>query len=84
MHSEHPTVGAAIIPGIFTVTLRSLQVSWLPQLPRWLCLLTPQSESPQEDGHRNPSFLPLQRESSEAREVVISLEAEVPVPGTDR
>lgn len=52
---------------------------------RWLYLFTPQSESPQEDGCGDPSFLPLQRESSEANELTIySLEAEVTVPETDR
>ncbi|XP_036895549.1 WD repeat-containing protein 62 isoform X1 [Sturnira hondurensis] len=51
--------------------------------PQSLAGLLSESESPQEDGRRNPSFLPLQRESSEAREVIISLQAEVPAPGTD-
>uniref|UniRef100_A0A452V564 WD repeat-containing protein 62 n=1 Tax=Ursus maritimus TaxID=29073 RepID=A0A452V564_URSMA len=42
-------------------------------------------ESPQEVGCGHPSFLPLQRESSEDSELIIySLEAEVMVTGTDR
>ncbi|XP_015420304.1 PREDICTED: WD repeat-containing protein 62 isoform X1 [Myotis davidii] len=51
--------------------------------PQSLAGLLSESESPQEDGCRNPSFLPLQKECSEAREVVSSLEVEVTVPGTD-
>ena len=48
-------------------------------------LFTPQSESPQENGCGHPSFLPLQRESSEDSELIIySLAAEVTVTGTDR
>lgn len=48
-------------------------------------LFTPQPESPQEVGCGHPSFLPLQRESSEDSELIIySLEAEVMVTGTDR
>uniref|UniRef100_A0A2K6EIX6 WD repeat domain 62 n=1 Tax=Propithecus coquereli TaxID=379532 RepID=A0A2K6EIX6_PROCO len=46
--------------------------------------LLSESESPQEGGCRHPSFLPQQRESPEARELLIySLEAEVTVTGTD-
>uniref|UniRef100_A0A8D2D0B6 WD repeat-containing protein 62 n=1 Tax=Sciurus vulgaris TaxID=55149 RepID=A0A8D2D0B6_SCIVU len=42
-------------------------------------------ESPQEDGHGHSSFLPLQRKSSEARELIIySLEAGMTITGTDR
>ncbi|XP_016076373.1 PREDICTED: WD repeat-containing protein 62 [Miniopterus natalensis] len=54
-----------------------------PVEPQSLAGLLSESESPQEDGCRNPSFLPLQKESSEAREVISSLEAEVTLPGTD-
>ncbi|KAM7332904.1 hypothetical protein ACRRTK_006224 [Alexandromys fortis] len=48
------------------------------------CNLIPklQSESPQEDRRGHPSFLPLQRESTETRELIIcSPEAEVTVTG---
>uniref|UniRef100_G1PK87 WD repeat-containing protein 62 n=1 Tax=Myotis lucifugus TaxID=59463 RepID=G1PK87_MYOLU len=51
--------------------------------PQSLAGLLSESESPQGDGCRNPSFLPLQKECSEAKEVVSSLEVEVTVPGTD-
>ncbi|XP_011380134.1 WD repeat-containing protein 62 isoform X1 [Pteropus vampyrus] len=53
--------------------------------PQSLAGLLSESESPQEDGHRDPSFLlPLQRESSEASGLILfSLEAEVKAPGTD-
>nr|KAF6412254.1 WD repeat domain 62 [Rousettus aegyptiacus] len=54
--------------------------------PQSLAGLLSESESPQEDGHRDPSFLlPLQRESSEASGLILfSLEAEVmTAPGTD-
>ncbi|XP_058386929.1 WD repeat-containing protein 62 [Diceros bicornis minor] len=46
--------------------------------------LLSESESPREDGCGHPSFLPLQRESSEASELIVcSLEAEVTVTGMD-
>ncbi|KAF6289352.1 WD repeat domain 62 [Rhinolophus ferrumequinum] len=52
--------------------------------PQSLVGLLSESESPQEDGCGDPSFLRLQRESSEANELTIySLEAEVTVPETD-
>ncbi|KAK1330273.1 hypothetical protein QTO34_010461 [Cnephaeus nilssonii] len=51
--------------------------------PQRLADLLSESESPQEDGCRNPSFLPPQKECSEARDVISSLEVEVTVPGTD-
>nr|XP_055166602.1 WD repeat-containing protein 62 isoform X2 [Nyctereutes procyonoides] len=50
------------------------------KLPLWAKRL---SESPQENGCGHPSFLPLQRESSEDSELIYSLEAEVTVIGTD-
>lgn len=30
VRSEHPIVGATIMPGFFTVTLRNLEGPWLP------------------------------------------------------
>ncbi|MBZ3887013.1 WD repeat-containing protein 62 [Sciurus carolinensis] len=52
--------------------------------PQSLAGLLSESESPQEDGHGHSSFLPLQRESSEARELIIySLEAGMTITGTD-
>ncbi|XP_057568277.1 WD repeat-containing protein 62 isoform X2 [Hippopotamus amphibius kiboko] len=46
--------------------------------------LLSESESPQEDGCGHPSLTPLQRESSETRELIIyPLETEVTVIGTD-
>ncbi|XP_030878234.1 WD repeat-containing protein 62-like [Leptonychotes weddellii] len=52
--------------------------------PQSLVALLSESESPQKVGGGHPSFLPLQRESSEDSELIIySLEAEVTVPGTD-
>ncbi|XP_036296206.1 WD repeat-containing protein 62 isoform X2 [Pipistrellus kuhlii] len=51
--------------------------------PQHLAGLLNESESPQEDGCRNPSCLPPQKECSEARDVISSLEVEVTVPGTD-
>ncbi|XP_069855335.1 WD repeat-containing protein 62-like isoform X2 [Dipodomys merriami] len=42
-----------------------------------------EAESPQEDGHGHPSFLSLQRESSEASKLLVySLDREVTVTGT--
>ncbi|XP_066098569.1 WD repeat-containing protein 62 [Saccopteryx bilineata] len=65
------------------MSFSSLENSILDSVePQHLEGLLSESENPQEDGCRNPSFLPLQRESSEAREVIISLEAEVTIPGT--
>uniref|UniRef100_A0A8C2QGM3 WD repeat-containing protein 62 n=1 Tax=Cricetulus griseus TaxID=10029 RepID=A0A8C2QGM3_CRIGR len=47
--------------------------------------LHPQSERPQEDSRGHPSFLPLQRQSTEARELILSSpEAEVIVSGMHR
>ncbi|KAB0390803.1 hypothetical protein E2I00_016712, partial [Balaenoptera physalus] len=47
--------------------------------------LLSESESPQDNGCGPPSFPPLQRESSEASELIIyPLETEVTVTGTDR
>ncbi|XP_070080219.1 WD repeat-containing protein 62 isoform X19 [Equus caballus] len=52
-----------------------------PQSPAGLLS---EPESPRDDGCGHPSFLPLQRESSEASELIIySPEAEVTVTGTD-
>ncbi|XP_036877330.2 WD repeat-containing protein 62 isoform X1 [Manis javanica] len=52
--------------------------------PRSLAGLLSESESPQEDGCGQPSFLPLQRASSEDSELIIySLEADVTVTETD-
>uniref|UniRef100_A0A673UY97 WD repeat domain 62 n=1 Tax=Suricata suricatta TaxID=37032 RepID=A0A673UY97_SURSU len=52
--------------------------------PQNLVGLLSELESPQEDGYGHPSFLPLQRESSEDSELIVySLEAEVTVTGTD-
>ncbi|XP_027473429.2 WD repeat-containing protein 62 isoform X4 [Zalophus californianus] len=52
--------------------------------PQSLAALLSESESPQEVGGGHPSFLPLQRESSEDSKLIIySLEAEVTVTGTD-
>ncbi|XP_045655941.1 WD repeat-containing protein 62 isoform X1 [Ursus americanus] len=52
--------------------------------PQSLAALLSELESPQEVGCGHPSFLPLQRESSEDSELIIySLEAEVMVTGTD-
>ncbi|XP_012932839.1 WD repeat-containing protein 62 isoform X1 [Heterocephalus glaber] len=52
--------------------------------PQSLVGLLSESESPQDDGCGCPSFLPLQRESSEASELVIyTPEAEVTVTGPD-
>ncbi|XP_026642106.1 WD repeat-containing protein 62 [Microtus ochrogaster] len=50
--------------------------------PQNLSGLLSESESPQEDRRGHPSFLPLQRESTETRELIIcSPEAEVTVTG---
>nr|XP_048294575.1 WD repeat-containing protein 62 [Myodes glareolus] len=50
--------------------------------PQNLSGLLSESESPQEDRRGHPSFLPLQRESTETRELIIcSPEAEVTVAG---
>ncbi|XP_008573877.1 PREDICTED: WD repeat-containing protein 62 isoform X1 [Galeopterus variegatus] len=64
---------------------KSLENSILDTVePQSLVGLLSESESPQEDGCGYPSFLPLQRDSSEAGKLVIcSLEAEVTVTGTD-
>ncbi|XP_019674233.2 WD repeat-containing protein 62 isoform X2 [Felis catus] len=52
--------------------------------PQSLVGLLSELESPQEDGCGHPSFLPLQRESPEDRELIVySLEAEVTVTETD-
>uniref|UniRef100_G1TFY4 WD repeat domain 62 n=1 Tax=Oryctolagus cuniculus TaxID=9986 RepID=G1TFY4_RABIT len=52
--------------------------------PQNLAGLLNESESPREDGCGQRPFLPPQREPAEASELFIySLEAEVPVPGTD-
>ncbi|XP_064437377.1 WD repeat-containing protein 62 isoform X2 [Mirounga angustirostris] len=52
--------------------------------PQSLAALLSESESPQKVGGGHPSFLPIQRESSEDSELIIySLEAEVTVTGTD-
>ncbi|XP_034494142.1 WD repeat-containing protein 62 isoform X4 [Ailuropoda melanoleuca] len=52
--------------------------------PQSLAALLSEPESPQEVGCGHPSFLPLQRESSEDTELIIySLEAELMVTGTD-
>ncbi|XP_044112329.1 WD repeat-containing protein 62 [Neovison vison] len=52
--------------------------------PQSLAAILSESESPQEVGCGHPSFLPLQRESSEDSELIIySLEAEVTVTGAD-
>ncbi|XP_078294614.1 WD repeat-containing protein 62 isoform X4 [Panthera onca] len=52
--------------------------------PQSLVGLLSELESPQEDGSGHPSFLPLQRESPEDRELIVySLEAEVTVTETD-
>uniref|UniRef100_A0A8C9GTA2 WD repeat domain 62 n=1 Tax=Piliocolobus tephrosceles TaxID=591936 RepID=A0A8C9GTA2_9PRIM len=52
--------------------------------PQSLASLLSESESPQEAGRGHLSFLPQQRESSEASELILySLEAEVTVTGTD-
>ncbi|KAL4667289.1 hypothetical protein H8959_005978 [Pygathrix nigripes] len=52
--------------------------------PQSLASLLSESESPQETGRGHPSFLPQQKESSEASELILySLEAEVTVTGTD-
>ncbi|XP_076693608.1 WD repeat-containing protein 62 isoform X14 [Callospermophilus lateralis] len=52
--------------------------------PQNLAGLLSESESPQEDGCGHSSFLPLQRESPEARELIIySLEAGMTITGTD-
>lgn len=90
-HREHPAVRAAITTYIFTITVgvggtsSSLGGPWLPQLPLMAVLSSPQSESPQDKGCGPPSLPPLQRESSEASELVIyPLETEVTVTGTDR
>uniref|UniRef100_H9Z024 WD repeat-containing protein 62 isoform 1 n=1 Tax=Macaca mulatta TaxID=9544 RepID=H9Z024_MACMU len=63
----------------------SLENSILDSLePQSLASLLSESESPQEAGRGHPSFLPQQRESSEASELILySLEAEVTVTGTD-
>ncbi|XP_072872715.1 WD repeat-containing protein 62 isoform X3 [Chlorocebus sabaeus] len=63
----------------------SLENSILDSLePQSLASLLSESESPQEAGCGHPSFLPQQRESSEASELILySLEAEVTVTGTD-
>ncbi|KAL6035093.1 hypothetical protein STEG23_027287, partial [Scotinomys teguina] len=50
--------------------------------PQNLSGLLSQSESPQEDNRGHPSFLTLQRESTETRELLCSSEAEVTVIGT--
>uniref|UniRef100_A0A8C0MRV4 WD repeat domain 62 n=1 Tax=Canis lupus familiaris TaxID=9615 RepID=A0A8C0MRV4_CANLF len=65
--------------------LESLEDSVLDTVePQSLAGLLSESESPQENGCGHPSFLPLQRESSEDSELIIySLEAEVTVTGTD-
>lgn len=90
-HSERPTEGAAISPtsllllSVWTGHLEACRRPWLPQLPQMAVLSSPQSESPQEDGCGQPSFLPLQRASSEDSELIIySLEADVTVTETDR
>ncbi|CAO2625976.1 WD repeat-containing protein 62 [Lemmus lemmus] len=50
--------------------------------PQNLSGLLSESESPQEDHRGHPSFLPLQRESTETRELIVcSPEAEVTVTG---
>ncbi|XP_038196347.1 WD repeat-containing protein 62 isoform X2 [Arvicola amphibius] len=50
--------------------------------PQNLSGLLSESESPQEDRRGHPSFLPLQRESTETRELIVcSPEAEVTVTG---
>ncbi|XP_060041769.1 WD repeat-containing protein 62 isoform X2 [Erinaceus europaeus] len=52
--------------------------------PQNLVGLLNESESPQENNCGHPSFQPLQRESSEASELILySLETEVTVTGTD-
>nr|XP_054959037.1 WD repeat-containing protein 62 isoform X7 [Pan paniscus] len=63
----------------------SLENSILDSLePQSLASLLSESESPQEAGRGHPSFLPQQKESSEASELILySLEAEVTVTGTD-
>uniref|UniRef100_A0A0D9QW76 WD repeat domain 62 n=1 Tax=Chlorocebus sabaeus TaxID=60711 RepID=A0A0D9QW76_CHLSB len=63
----------------------SLENSILDSLePQSLASLLSESESPQEAGRGHPSFLPQQRESSEASELILySLEAEVTLTGTD-
>uniref|UniRef100_G1RLV3 WD repeat-containing protein 62 n=1 Tax=Nomascus leucogenys TaxID=61853 RepID=G1RLV3_NOMLE len=63
----------------------SLENSILDSLePQSLASLLSESGSPQEAGRGHPSFLPQQKESSEASELILySLEAEVTVTGTD-
>ncbi|ERE48792.1 mitogen-activated protein kinase-binding protein 1 isoform 4 [Cricetulus griseus] len=53
--------------------------------PQNLLGLLSESERPQEDSRGHPSFLPLQRQSTEARELILSSpEAEVIVSGMHR
>ncbi|KAK2502000.1 LOW QUALITY PROTEIN: hypothetical protein MC885_007317, partial [Smutsia gigantea] len=63
----------------------NLEDSLLDTVEPWsLAGLLSESESPQEDGCGQPSFLPLQRASSEDNELIIySLEEEVTVTETD-
>ncbi|CAO2625977.1 WD repeat-containing protein 62 [Lemmus lemmus] len=66
------------LSGLLSEPLRAW-VSWPPQNGS---ALHSQSESPQEDHRGHPSFLPLQRESTETRELIVcSPEAEVTVTG---